>query len=164
MDGDARERHGLFRYGAFAAARVLPPIDPERFESGNLPPPTARMETSSLLIGSAGTCDLARPSSVVETEVPKNNKVAIHQTLTTFLSLLTRGSVEHMADDPPRSPPLLQFPLKDAARGALTYRAPDLTPPSAAHDPAPTFKRSIWILRLICVGVLLAFIFSLFMI
>jgi len=69
-----------------------------------------------------------------------------------------------MAADPPRTPPLLQFPLKDEAQGALTYPAPYLTPPSPAHEPAPTFKRSIWILRLICVGVLLAFIFSLFMI
>jgi hypothetical protein len=69
-----------------------------------------------------------------------------------------------MADDPSRSPPLLQFPLKDKAQGSFTYSAPDLTPPSPAHDPAPTIKRSIWILRLIFVVVLLAVIVLLFMI
>jgi hypothetical protein len=68
-----------------------------------------------------------------------------------------------MVDDPPRSPPLLQFPLKNETDGALIYPATDLTPPSPAHDPAPTFKRSIWILRLIFVGVLLALLVSLFL-
>jgi hypothetical protein len=67
-----------------------------------------------------------------------------------------------MADDPPHSPPRLQFPLRNETHGALIYST-DLTPPSPAHDPAPTFKRSIWILRLIFAGVLLALLVSLFL-
>jgi hypothetical protein len=69
-----------------------------------------------------------------------------------------------MPDEPPRPPPLVQFPLQDEAPGSLIYPSPDLTPPSPVHDPAPTFKRSIWILRLICAVVLIAVIIGLYMI
>jgi hypothetical protein len=68
MGSDVRERHDLFRYDAFAAARVPPPNDPERFGIANLPPPTARMETSCLLIGSAGTATFSHPVQTLAVE------------------------------------------------------------------------------------------------
>jgi hypothetical protein len=67
-----------------------------------------------------------------------------------------------MADDPPPPPPLVQFPLQDKTRGAFTYSAP-VTPPEPTHDPVPTFKRSVWLLRLIFLGTLIALVVSLFM-
>ena len=69
-----------------------------------------------------------------------------------------------MADDPPRPPPDLHFPLKNEAPGSLIYRPPDVTPPAPVHDPLPTFKRSIWILRVIFAVVLIAVVVGLFMI
>jgi hypothetical protein len=48
MGSDAREWHGLFRHGAFAAARVPPPIDPERLWIGKISPadsPSANVES-----------------------------------------------------------------------------------------------------------------------
>ena len=69
-----------------------------------------------------------------------------------------------MADDPRRPPPLVEFPLKDEAPGTLIYRPAEVTPPSPAHDPAPTFKRSIWILRLIFLATLIAVVIGLYMI
>jgi len=38
MGGNAQERHGLFRCGAFVAAPRSPLIDPETFAIGDLPP------------------------------------------------------------------------------------------------------------------------------
>ena len=69
-----------------------------------------------------------------------------------------------MPDDLPRPPPLVEFPLQNEAPEALIYPSPDVTPPSPAHDPAPTFKRSIWILRVIFAVTLIAVIIGLFMI
>jgi len=69
-----------------------------------------------------------------------------------------------MADDPPRPPPRVRFPLQNETPGALIYPSPDVTPPSPAHDPAPTFKRSIWILRVIFAVTLIAVVIGLFMI
>jgi len=69
-----------------------------------------------------------------------------------------------MADDPPRPPPDLHFPLKNVAPTALIYPSPDVTPPAPARDPVPTFKRSIWILRVIFFVVLIAVLIGLYMI
>jgi hypothetical protein len=68
---------------------------------------------------------------------------------------------EHMADDPPVPPAHVQFPLQDEAPRAFIYSPADLAPPSPAHDPAPTLKRSIWILRLIFLVVVVAVIIGL---